>query len=90
MEPKQEITMKTIQSIPINRNGDLLFIKDFEQKENKLFLSYRALINDIPFQRQQVFEHQGNVLITGDDGTVLYRFPLQLALKTQNNEDLFV
>jgi len=78
--------MKTIQSIPINRNGDLLFIKDFEQKENKLFLSYRALINDIPFQRQQVFEHQGNILITGDDGTVLYRFPFELALKTQITE----
>lgn len=82
--------MKVIQSIPINRNGDLLFIKNFEQQNDKLFLEYRAMINDIPFQRQQVFEHQGNILITGDDGTVLYRFPLQLALKTQNNEDLFV
>ncbi|MHB8871604.1 MAG: hypothetical protein ACYC5G_04075 [Candidatus Doudnabacteria bacterium] len=82
--------MKTIQSMPINRNGDLLFIKDFEQKEGKLFLSYRAMINDIPFRREQVFEHEGMILITGDDGTVMYRFPLQLALKTQNNEDLFV
>ena len=35
--------MKTIQSIPINRNGDLLFIKDFEQKENKLFWNTEQL-----------------------------------------------
>lgn len=82
--------MKLIQSIPINRNGDLLFIKNFEQKENKLFLEYKSMLNDIPFIKTQVFEHEGNILITGDDGTVLYRFPLQLALKTQNNEDLFV
>jgi hypothetical protein len=74
--------MKTIQSMPINRNGDLLFIKDFEQQGDKMFLSYRSMINDIPFLRQQVFEHQGNILITGDDGTVLYRFPIQLALET--------
>jgi len=75
--------MKTIQSIPINRNGDLLFIKNFEQQNDKLFLEYRSCINDIPFQKTQVFEHQGNILITGEDGTVLYRFPIQLALKTQ-------
>lgn len=76
--------MKTIQAIPINRNGDLLFIKDFEVKEDKMVLSYRSMINDIPFIRQQVFEHQGSVLITGDDGTVLYRFPIQLAINTIN------
>lgn len=81
--------MKTIQSIPINRNGDLLFIKDFEVIDGKMFLSYKAMINDIPFIRQQVFDHQGNILITGDDGTVLYRFPIQLAIKTAN-ENLFV
>lgn len=82
--------MKTIQSIPINRNGDLLFIKNFEQKGKKLFLEYKSMLNDIPFIKTQVFEHEGNILITGDDGTVLYRFPFELALKTQNNEDLFV
>ena len=82
--------MKTIQAIPINRNGDLLFIKDFEQKENKLFLSYRAMINDIPFQKTEVFTEEDNLLIVGSNGAVLYRFPIQLALKTQNNEDLFV
>jgi len=82
--------VKLIQSKPINRNGDLLFIKNFEQKENKLFLEYKSMLNDIPFQKAQVFEHQGNILITGEDGTVLYRFPFELALKTQNNEDLFV
>lgn len=80
--------MKTIQAIPINRNGDLLFIKDFEQVGDKLFLSYRSMINDIPFQRQQVFKHEGNILITADNGTILYRFPIQLAIKT--NETLFV
>ncbi len=76
--------MKTIQAIPINRNGDLLFIKNFEQKGNKLFLEYRAMVNDIPFRKQEVFEHQGNLLITGDDGTVLYRFPIELAINTIN------
>ena len=74
--------MKTIQAIPINRNGDLLFLKNFEQQNDKLFLEYRAMINDIPFQKTQAYEHQGDILITGDDGTVLYRFPFELALKT--------
>jgi hypothetical protein len=74
--------MKLIQSIPINRNGDLLFIKNFEQKENKLFLEYKSMLNDIPFMKTQVFEHEGMTLITGEDGTVLYRFPFELALKT--------
>ena len=73
--------MKVIQSIPINRNGDLLFIKNFEQQNDKLFLEYRAMINDIPFQKTQVYEHQGDILITGEDGTVLYRFPFELALE---------
>lgn len=82
--------MKLIQSIPINRNGDLLFIKNFEQQNDKLFLEYKSMLNDIPFMKTQVFEHEGMILITGEDGTVLYRFPIQLALKTQNNEDLFV
>lgn len=81
--------MKTIQAIPINGNGDLLFIKNFEQQNDKLFLDYRAMMNDIPFMRTRVFEHQGNILITGEDGTVLYRFPVQLALKT-TNEDMSV
>lgn len=76
--------MKLIQSIPINRNGDLLFIKNFEQQNDKLFLEYKSMLNDIPFMRTQVFEHQGTILITGEDGTVLYRFPFELALKTQN------
>ena len=78
--------MKLIQSLPINRNGDLLFIKNFEQKENKLFLEYKSMLNDIPFRKTQVFEHEGMILITGEDGTVLYRFPFELALKTQITE----
>lgn len=82
--------MKLIQSIPINRNGDLLFIKNFEQQNDKLFLEYRAMINDIPFQKTEVFTEEGNLFIVGSNGAVLYRFPIQLALKTQNNEDLFV
>jgi len=82
--------MKVIQSIPINRNGDLLFIKNFEQQNDKLFLEYTAGISGVPFQRTEVFVDQGNCLITGGNGVVLYRFPIQLALKTQNNEDLFV
>lgn len=82
--------MKTIQAIPINRNGDLLFIKNFEQQNDKLFLEYKSMLNDIPFVKTQVFEHQGRCLITGEDGTVIYRFPFELALKTTNYEDLSV
>ena len=78
--------MKLIQSIPINRNGDLLFIKNFEQQNDKLFLEYKSMLNDIPFMKTQVFEHEGMILITGEDGTVLYRFPFDLALKTQITE----
>lgn len=63
-----------IQAIP-DRDA-LLFIKDFREEEGKFFLKYRSMRNDIPFRETQVYLADGNqnIVITGTDGTVLYRF----------------
>ena len=37
--------MKTIQSIPINRNGDLLFIKETGLAFNSIIRSYSDILN---------------------------------------------
>jgi len=68
---------KKIQSVPINRDGDLLFLKEFEQTEKGFFIKYRAMINDIHFQRTEIYPIDSNnfFVITGGDGTIIYRIP---------------
>ena len=38
------------------------------------------MLNDIPFQRTELFltDENKNAIITGSDGTVIYRFPTQI------------
>jgi len=79
-----------IQAIPLNGKGDLLFLRNFEQKKDKFFIEYRAMINDVPFQKVQIWLIDGNknFVITGDDGTVMYRFPVQAALNVMVDEQV--
>jgi len=35
---------------------------------------YKSTFNDIPFTETEIFEIEGNFVITSDSGTVLYRF----------------
>lgn len=76
-----------IQAIPIDRQGNLLFIKNFEIKDDKFFLDYRSMLNDIPFQRVEVYSVDSgqNIAITGNDGTVLYRFNAAFAFNVIND-----
>jgi hypothetical protein len=65
-----------IAFIPADNRGNILFIKDFEQVGNRFFVKYRSTYNDIPFVRTEIYLADGNqnFVITGTDGTVLFRF----------------
>ena len=67
---------KTICCIPADNNGNKLWIKDFREDRERAFVKYRSTYNDIPFMEVEVFVTDGgkNLVITGDDGTVLFRF----------------
>ncbi len=66
-----------IQCIPADKVGNKLFLKEFRQNGNRLFVKYKSTYNDIPFIEVEIFSADGgkNCVITGDDGTVLWRFP---------------
>jgi len=80
--------MKTIQALPLDINGTLLFLKEFREENGRYFIKYRAMINDIPFQEDELFLIDGgqHFVITGDNGKVLYRFDVRYALNTKENE----
>lgn len=67
---------KSICCIPADNNGNKLWIKDFREDGKRAFVKYRSTYNDIPFMEVEVFVVDGgkNLVITGDDGTVLFRF----------------
>ena len=69
--------MPTIAVIQADNQGAKLVLKDLEREGDRLFLKYKATWNDVPWQRTEVFVVDGRVVITGDDGTVLYRFGME-------------
>ncbi len=77
--------MKTIQALPLNAQGDLLFLKDFREEDNRYFIKYRAMINQIPFQETELYlvDNDTNFAITGDNAKILYRFNVNFALNTR-------
>ena len=77
--------MKTIQAIPLDNKGNLLFLKEFREENGKYYIKYRAMINDIPFQEDELYlvDNGQNFAITGDNAKVLYRFNVQFALNTK-------
>lgn len=62
-----------IVCIPADKTNKL-FLKDFRQEKERLFVKYKSTYNDIPFQETEIYIVDENFVITGDDGTVLYRF----------------
>lgn len=67
----------TIACIPADKVGNKLYLKELRQNGNRLFIKYRSTYNDIPFTEVEIYPADGgkNCVITGDDGTVLWRFP---------------
>jgi hypothetical protein len=68
--------MSNILIIPVDRNANKLFIKNFHTMNNRMFCNYKSTFNDIPFQETELFfaDNNKNVIICGEDGTVLWRF----------------
>lgn len=66
----------TICSIPADNSGNKLLLKDFREENQKMFIKYRSTFNDIPFRDTELIpvDDGNNLAITGDDGTVLFRF----------------
>ena len=74
---------KSLVCIPADNVGNKLFLKDLRKEKDRYFVKYRSTYNDIPFIEVEIFETDGgkNFVITGDDGTVLWRFAKQWAEK---------
>jgi hypothetical protein len=74
--------MTEILSIPANHEGDKLFIKHFHTMNKRMFCSYKSTYNDMPFQETELFfaDNNKNVVICGEDGTVLWRIPYKLLI----------
>lgn len=68
--------MKTICCIPADNVGNKLFIKDLRSLNKRIFVKYKSTYNTMPFMEVEIFLVDGgeNYVITGDDGTTLYRF----------------
>lgn len=67
-----------IVMIPVDSKGNKIFIKDFREDVNgkNVFVKYKSSLNDIPFVETQlmILENGQTLAITGDDGTIIYRF----------------
>ena len=71
---------KQIAMIPIDKDGNMLFLSDLRIDENKqLFVHYKPTYNDAPLQETPLFsvDSGANLAICGDDGTVMYRFSVE-------------
>ena len=75
--------MSTILCIPADNQGNKLFVKDLRVSNNRMFVKYKSTFNDIPFQETELFSADNGIdcVITGDDGTVLWRFSVKLLEK---------
>lgn len=70
--------MNEIACIPADHEGNKLWLKEPRQEGNKYFIKYKSTYNDIPFREVQCFSADGgkNLVISGDDGTVIWRFSI--------------
>ena len=66
-----------IACIPADDDGNKLFLKEKRMVDGRLMIKYRSTYNDIPFMDVELHSVDGgsNYAITGDDGTVMWRFP---------------
>jgi hypothetical protein len=72
-----------IACLPADNTGNKLWLKDFRQIEGRFYIKYKSTYNTMPFREVEIFNVDGgaNFVITGDDGTILYRFPCQFIVK---------
>jgi hypothetical protein len=76
--------MSVIGAIPADNDGNKLFIKELRKDGERLFLKYRSTFNDYPFVETEIFNDENkNVVIAGDDGTVLWRFSIEWLTKIE-------
>lgn len=68
--------MNTIACIPADQEGNKLWVKDFKVNSEGATVVYKTTYNDMPWQETPIYvtEDGKGVVITGDDGTVLYTF----------------
>jgi hypothetical protein len=65
-----------ITCIPADNKGNKLWLKDLKTKQDRTYVKYKSTYNDMPFIETEIYTIGGgeHAVITGDDGTVLYRF----------------
>jgi hypothetical protein len=75
--------MAHVSVIPVDRDGNLLFIKEPRQDAHgRLMVKYRSTLNDLPFFETYLYsDGNANCTINGDDGTVLFRFSADYVLQ---------
>ena len=73
-----------IVSIPTDREGNKLYLKDLRVDKDKIFVKYKSTYNDVGFMETEIFSVDNNYVITGDDGTILYRFSAEWLNKLEN------
>lgn len=66
----------TIACIPADNQGGKLWIKDYREDGSRMYLKYKSTYNDIPWREVEIYfaDASTNFVITGEDGTVLFRF----------------
>lgn len=76
---------------PVDNAGNMLLLRNFEETEDhKLYIEFRSTLNDLPFERREVYavDEGKSIVICGDDGTVLYRIPTAFILIKLFDADL--
>jgi len=78
--------MSVVVMIPADAMGNKLYLKDFKEENTRMFLEYKSSFNDIPFRESEIFYADGgkSCVITGEDGTVIWRFPIHILNKLRD------
>lgn len=80
--------MYIIQALPIDREGNLLFLKDFDETTSgQATIKYKAMISGMHFQTSPVFgDEKGNLVIPDNQGKPLYKFHSMFVSKIMTPE----
>jgi hypothetical protein len=68
--------MPIILAIPADNQGNKLWIKSLRTDGDQSFVQFKSTYNDVGWREAGLYPADGgvNIVITGDDGTVLFRF----------------
>lgn len=72
--------------VPADKVGNKLFLKDLREEKDRLYVKYKSTYNNIPFRESELYPADGGTsfVITGDDGTVIWRIPALMIKKIIN------